>query len=250
MRFARSTREPLLHTAKVIGQTIHLHQIVEREEARPQPIINIVIVIGDIVRHRRHLRLQRRPLVKLERKGCINFRQRPIGAGYGAIMFGHTLQHFPRQVQTGVVGIGAFQPRQCTHPLRIVIIATGMGHGLFQRLLTRMAKGWVANIMRQTQCFGQIFIQPQFARNYAANLRHFDTMRQPGAVMITIGRDEHLCLRPQTAKGDGMDDPVPIALEFAARPARTFPLFGKFASARGIRSGGVRGSIHAGQRLR
>lgn len=37
--------------------------------------------------------------------------------------------------------------------------------------------------------------------------------------MVAIGRDEHLRLVAEAAEGDGMDDPVPVALENVAGPA-------------------------------
>ena len=38
--------------------------------------------------------------------------------------------------------------------------------------------------------------------------------------MVAVGGDEHLRLVAQAAEGDRMDDPVAVALEGVARPAR------------------------------
>ena len=38
--------------------------------------------------------------------------------------------------------------------------------------------------------------------------------------MIAVGRDEDLGLVAQSSEGNGMDDPVAVALEDVARPAR------------------------------
>lgn len=89
-----------------------------------------------------------------------------------------------------------------------------------------MAEGRVADVMREAECFRQIFIQPQRARNRAANLRHLKAVGQADAIMIAVGRHEHLCLVAQTAKRDRVDDPVPITLEDITRATRLTARFG------------------------
>ena len=49
--------------------------------------------------------------------------------------------------------------------------------------------------------------------------------------MVAVGRDEHLRLVTKAAKGDGMDDPVAVALEDVARPARAGSVFRMEAAA-------------------
>lgn len=93
-----------------------------------------------------------------------------------------------------------------------------------------MTKGRMADIMRQTQRFCQILIQPQSSRDHAADLGHFETMCQPGAIMVAIGSDKDLRLGAEAAERDGMDDPVTITLKLGAGAARPFPVFGKFSA--------------------
>jgi hypothetical protein len=57
-------------------------------------------------------------------------------------------------------------------------------------------------------------------------------MGQPDSEMITVGRHEYLCLVAQAAEGDRMDDPVAVALEQVARPARRPILLGEGPAAR------------------
>ena len=76
--------------------------------------------------------------------------------------------------------------------------------------------------MAQTQCLCQIFVQPQFARDHPANLRHFNAVRQSGTIMIAVWGNKNLCLGSQPAKRDRMHDPIPVTLKFAARPAHAF----------------------------
>ena len=92
---------------------------------------------------------------------------------------------------------------------------------------------------------GRLTTLAQLARLHAADLRDLDAVSQPGAVVVAIGRDEHLRLRAQAAEGDRMNDPVAVALEFAARPARPFAFLGEFTAAAGGGIGSVGSSVHA-----
>jgi hypothetical protein len=97
-----------------------------------------------------------------------------------------------------------------------MVKATRFLHRLFKRAFPRMAKGRVANIMGETQGLGQILIQPQCAGNGAANLRHLYAVGEPNPEMIAIGRDKNLRLVPQSAKRDGMNNAIPVALKIAS----------------------------------
>ena len=108
-----------------------------------------------------------------------------------------------------------------------------------------MAEGRVADVVTQAQRFGQVLVEPKLAREHAADLRDLETVRQAGAVMVAIGRDKHLRLGTQAAEGDRMDDPVAVALEFAARAARPLAFLGEFAPAAGGGIGSVGGCVHA-----
>src|SRR3546814_11070176 len=91
-------------------------------------------------------------------------------------------------------------------------------HRALERILPRMAKGWMADIVRETQRLGQILVEPERAGDAAADLRDLDAVGQANAVMIAVGRDEHLRLVAQAAKGERMDDAVAGALKGGARP--------------------------------
>ena len=50
-------------------------------------------------------------------------------------------------------------------------------HAGIQRILTRMTKRGVAEVMRKGNCFGQVFIKPQRSRYRTPDLRDLDTVR-------------------------------------------------------------------------
>lgn len=145
-------------------------------------------------------------------------------------MLRQAFQNLPAQVQPFVIGIGTLQAHQ--HPQRVgVMVETAVpGHGIRQGILARMAEGRVTDIMREAERLGQILVKAKGPGDYAADLRHLETMGQAGTVMIPIRRDEDLCLPAQPAESDGMDDAVAVTLKFAARSPRTAASGWKFAA--------------------
>jgi len=118
-----------------------------------------------------------------------------------------------------MLAIGAFQPHQHAQALGVVIEPAPLAQGIVERFLSRMTERRVADIMGQAQRLGQILVQPQRPGDHPADLRYLKAVGQADAVMVAIGRDEHLGLVAQAPEGDRMDDPVAVALEIAARAA-------------------------------
>ena len=85
-----------------------------------------------------------------------------------------------------------------------------------QRPLPGMAERGMAEVMRQRQRLGEVFIQPELAGQRAGDLGHLQRMGQPGAVMIALMEHEDLGFVLQPAERGGMDDPVAIPAERAA----------------------------------
>ena len=79
-----------------------------------------------------------------------------------------------------------------------------------------MAERRVAEIVRQRQRLGQILVERQRAGDAARDLRHFEAVGEPRAVMIALVIDEDLGLVLQAAERGRMDDAVAVALEAGA----------------------------------
>ena len=90
--------------------------------------------------------------------------------------------------------IGAFEPRERAQRVPIMIEPAMRDHRGFQRVLARMAEGRVTDVMGKAQGLGQIFVQPQRPGDAAADLRDFDAVRQPDAIVVAVGRHEDLRL--------------------------------------------------------
>ena len=66
----------------------------------------------------------------------------------------------------------------------------------------------------------QVLVEPQGARDRARDADDLERVREPGAVVVALGRDEDLGLVLQAAEGLGVDDAVAVALERRAQGAR------------------------------
>src|SRR6185312_8855733 len=73
-----------------------------------------------------------------------------------------------------------------------------------ERPLAGMAERRMAEIMRQRQGFGEILVETELPGQRAGDLRHFQRVRQPGAIMITFMEHKYLGFVLQTAKSRGM----------------------------------------------
>jgi hypothetical protein len=89
-----------------------------------------------------------------------------------------------------------------------------------ERALAGMAERGMAEIVRQRQCLGEVFVQPELAGQRAGDLRHLQRVGQPGAVMIAFVEHENLSLVFQAPEGSGMDHPVAVPAKRAAGLAR------------------------------
>ena len=94
----------------------HLGQIACPEQARPQPVIDIVVVVGDVVGQRRDLRLRSRKAVEFERMPPIVFedrgRHRPPHPRpeQRAVVLRRAFQRLPAQIEPVEPGIAVFEP--------------------------------------------------------------------------------------------------------------------------------------------
>ena len=218
-----------------------LDQLVDLKEARAEAVVDVVIVVGDVVRDRRDLRFEPRPASSSRSRSPFASAIAQLGLGDRPVMLRQPLERLPAQVQAVEIRIGIFEPGHDPKGLRIVIEAAGLGEGGVQRVLAGVAEGRVAEVVRQAQRLGQILVEAERARNRPADLRDLEAVGEANAIMVAVGRDEHLRLVAEPAKGDGVDDSVAVALEGVARPARPGTVFRMEAAARTCGTGGDAG---------
>ena len=82
--------------------------------------------------------------------------------------------------------------------------------------LSRMSKRGMSKVMRERECLGEIFIQPEGPRQRTRDLSNLQRMSEPGSEMVAFVKDEDLGLVLEPAEGGGMDDAVAIASKIVA----------------------------------
>src|SRR6056297_99210 len=103
--------------------------------------------------------------------------------------------------------------QQIDHPQTLTHMMKASGCQFGQNPLASMAKGGMAQVMRQRNGLCQIFVQAQCPGNGASNLGHFQGMRQPGSIVVPLGRQKNLSFIFQTAEGLTMQDTIAIMLK-------------------------------------
>ena len=202
----------MAHFAQLCGNQRHGFELFQRDQTGTQAVIHIVIVVGDLVGQIGDLRFQRGAAIVQEALAQLA----QLGGVLRRAMLEDAFARFEAQVQSVECGIALFQLVHDAQRLQVVLESAIRFHAGVQRILPGMAERGVAEIVRQRDRFGQIFVQAQAPRDGARDLRHFDAVGQAGAKQVAFVIDEYLGLVFEAAKRAGMDDAIAVALEFAA----------------------------------
>ncbi len=158
-------------------------------------------------------------------------------------MLDQAFQRLPGQIEPVEGGIAALQFGDDAQGLRVVIEAAEAAQAIVERPFTGVAERRMAEIVRQCQRLGEVLVEPKRARQRAGDLRHFQRMSEPGAVVVALVIDEHLRLMRQPPERAGMDNAVAVAPERVTGRARRLGM--QPAPAEG-RIGGINGPLSAG----
>ena len=184
-------------------------QLVPAEQPRPDRIVDVVVDVSDDVGDPRHLPFDRRRAML--RRGAD--RQAVLALR----MARDAVAHFPGQVQPLPVVLEHVDDAQA-----LLVVIEAAGHERAQHALAGVAERRVAQVVAERDRFGQLLVQAQHLGDRARDLRDFERVRQPRAVVVAGGREEHLRLVLQPAERLGVDDAIAIALE--RRADRVFRL--------------------------
>ena len=210
-----ATREagPVFFGALAVGaEDLNRIEGFERQEARAQAVIDIVIVVGNFVGHVGQLGFEAGAQVVKE-----TFAQGAEGLGMGAgAVFEDAFPRFVHEVEPVEGGVAFFEEVDDAQGLEVVLEAAVFFHAGVEGILPRVAKGGVAQIVREGNGFGKVFVQTQGPGKGAGDLGNFNAVGEAGAeeVAFVIHKDLGFVFEP--AKGRGVDDTVPVALELAA----------------------------------
>ena len=201
------------HLGVMTAEDGHILHLLDRDQARPQAVVDVVVVVGDLVGQVGQLRLQRGLGALQEahahRAQLARVRRRAV--------LEDAFARLEAQVQAVEVGVALFQLVHHAQALQVVLEAAGLGrqlaHAGVEFVLPGVAERRVAQIMGQRDGLGQVFRQGQAARQRASDLRHFQAVGQAGAEQVAFVIDEDLGLVFQPPERAGMHDAVAIALE-------------------------------------
>src|SRR5205814_9610140 len=88
------------------------------------------------------------------------------------------------QIQSGKIRIRVLEQFDHAQTLPVMLEATVVAHALSQNFFAGMSERSVAEIVRQCDRFGEIFIERERAGDRPTDRRDFDGMRQPRPQMI------------------------------------------------------------------
>ena len=149
-------RVSTLHFLEMASDQRHFRGFLERDEPGPDPIIDVMIVVGDLVCEVGELRLQPR-LLRLSRKRC------PISPSSRALDGAQCLRmpsrHSKVRFSPGKSRVALFELIDRAQRLQVVLKAAVVPHAVVQCVLAGVAKGRVPQIMSQRDGFGQGLVE-------------------------------------------------------------------------------------------
>ena len=92
-------------------------------------------------------------------------------------------------------------------------VPPALAHARVEHLLADVAERRVAEVVAEPDRLGQVLVEPQRPRHVARDPAGLERVREPGAVVVALGRDEHLRLVLEPPERLGVHDPVAVALE-------------------------------------
>ncbi len=141
-----------------------------------------------------------------------------LGVGSATGVTGDAVSHLLGQVQSRAVALELVDDAQ-----RVLVVAKAPTEALTQaaveHLLADVPERRMPEVVAESDRLGQVLVQSQRARDRARDRRDLERVRQPRAVMVALGRDEHLRLVREPAKRLAVHDPVAIALKRGAQRA-------------------------------
>ena len=233
---ALHARPAFLDLAEGLAHHRQRHEVVDGEEAGPQAVVDVVIVVGDVVAERGDLRLRAGIGGEFEGMDGVvagdRFRQRIIGepGQQRAVVLGDAFQRLPGEVEAVEGRIAGLQLGHQADRVGVMVEAAIGLHAFGERVLAGMAEAGVAEVVGKGQRLGQILVEAKDARDRAGDLGDFERMGEPRPVVIALVIDEDLGLVFQPPERPAMDDAVAVALK--RRAGAAFGL-GMEAAARG-----------------
>jgi len=156
---------PRTHSVQTFADERHRRRdLTEREQSSAEAVVQIVIVVGDIVRKRSKLCLRPRVRHEVEVVKRIVAAKRPARRRHRPVVLGKPLQRFPRKVEPVEIGVADLERGQHPDRVAIVVESAPRRHARGEHILADMAERRMPEVVRKAERFGQVFIELQRAR--------------------------------------------------------------------------------------
>ena len=197
-----------------LAEERHLADRLDAEHARAQPVVDVVVVVGDLVHVVDELRLERGRLARQVLGGS-------VGVRVGAVL-DDALAHLPGQVQPRELRIAPLEHLQDPQRLAVVLEAAVVAHQLVHHALAGVPERRVAEVVPEHQALRELLVEPHRARDAPADLGAFEAVREARPVVVALVVDEDLGLVLEAPERGAVDDAVAVPLE--AGPHRVLGL--------------------------
>ncbi len=202
---------------KIVKQR-HLLELLQRNQARAHTVVNVMCVVGNLVRQIAQLCLQaglaacQKTVTHAERLD----RLQPLGIDPRAVLE-NAFARFKSKVQAIKLRVALFQLINHAQALQVVFEAAMTGHAFIEGILPGVTERRMAQVMRQRNGFHQVFIEPQRTGHRAPQLRHLQRVRETCAKQVALVVEKYLGFVHQTPKRRAVHDAVAVTLELGAR---------------------------------
>ena len=180
---------------------------------RPEGVVEVVGVVGDAVHHVDDLGFEQR---RRRRRGT----RPPPGASARPLWRTNASRTSNVRFSPGNSRVALLQLVDPPQAVQVVVEPAVPAQALVEGRLAGVAERRVADVVGQGDGLGQVLVQPQPAGDRAGHLRDFEGVREPGAVVVVDGGDEHLRLAGHAAEGGAVDDPLAVPLVERAERVR------------------------------
>jgi hypothetical protein len=146
---------PPLDTAQVLGEERHRGELVQRDQTRPQPVIDVVVVVGDFIRDVRELCLE-------PRLGSIDEALADVAEVARMLqraMLENSLASLESEVEPAEACVPILEVIDDSERLQVVLEAAEIAHAFVERILAGMAKRGVTEIVSKADRFDEILVQ-------------------------------------------------------------------------------------------
>jgi hypothetical protein len=207
----------------VLSEQGNLGDLIQGDQSGAHAIIDVMRVVGDLVREVAQLRLEAR-LRALEEAATdppwlLLFK--PFRIRTRAVLQ-NSLAGFKAEVEAIEIGIAFFQRIDHPQALEVVFEAPVLRHAFVQCVLACMAKRGMSQVVCQGDGLHQVLVEAQWAGDRPGELRDFDRVREARAEQVTLVVEENLRLVDEAPERSRVNDAVAVALKLRARRSGFF----------------------------